>query len=82
MRVRPPRTPLRLGRALRERLTENRMLARERFTLRSAMTWVPTASLASNGVLSRFRGASRVFRVELEAKPCRSMVSGSLSTIG
>ena len=41
----------------------------------------PDRATAWNGVLSHVRGASRVFRVELEAKPCRSMVSGSLSTI-
>ena len=49
-----------LGGALRERLTENRMLAHERFTLRRVMTGLPTAPLAQNQALSRIRDASRV----------------------
>ena len=62
------------------------MLAHAQFTLRRMMTGLPTASLAQDQALSHIRDASRVSRVErsvdLEAKPCRSMVSGSLSTIG
>ena len=82
MRMRPPHTPCALGWALRERLTANRARVHASDGPSQPNYPGPDRVTAWNGVLSRVRGASRVFRVELEAKPCRSMVSGSLSTIG